>query len=97
MTDGGTKIITLTATLDFPAAAALAEEFREQQLSPTLVDASGVQHLGALCLQVLLAAAKTWRADAVSLRVENLSLAFSEGLTRMGITVSDLSHDGGAA
>jgi len=93
--DSGAAAIALAAVLDYPAAADLAGVLLEHRREAVRLDASGVRHLGALCLQVLLSAAGTWRVDAISFSVEDPSPGFSEDLARMGVAASELSGNGG--
>jgi len=48
------------------------------------LDASGVQRLGGLCLQVLLSAEATWATDGHPFVISTASPAFAEGARRMG-------------
>ena len=91
------RSIALPATLDYLAAPELASDLREHRHEPVRLDASAVQHLGASCLQVLLAAARTWQGDALDFTVENASAAFSEGLARLGCEGAHLSFQGDAS
>lgn len=97
MTQPDAHSIALPATLDYLAAPELAGDLRDQRHEPVRLDASAVQHLGASCLQVLLAAARTWQSDAFDFTVENASEAFSEGLARLGCDIAELSLQGDAS
>ena len=77
-------VLTLPDMLDLNAAAPLAAKFRVLRGRPVAVDASGVQKLGGLCLQVLLSASVTWAVDNVPLRVVDASSAFREGAALFG-------------
>ncbi|WP_026607229.1 STAS domain-containing protein [Methylocapsa acidiphila] len=82
-------VIELPEILDLKAAAALAAEFLGHRGEELTVDASRVRRLGGQCLQVLLSAAMTWRADEVLLAFVNPSPDFVEGLARLGIARAD--------
>jgi chemotaxis protein CheX len=43
-----------------------------------------VEHLGGLCLQIILAAAKSWRADGLEFQVVNPTPAFVDSLKLLG-------------
>jgi chemotaxis protein CheX len=49
------------------------------------VDASQVERIGGLGLQVLLAAKTAWTADGTRLMVENMTRVFSAGLGLLGV------------
>lgn len=51
--------VVLAPKLDLAAASALLTSLRSHDAPELVIDMSQVKHLGALCLQVLLAAAKT--------------------------------------
>jgi chemotaxis protein CheX len=74
----------LPEILDLKAAAPLAAEFLVRRGEAIRVDASRVGRLGGQCLQVLLSAIKTWKADAVPLAVVAASPDFIEGVRRLG-------------
>ena len=56
---------------------------------PVDIDASHVERLGGQCLQVLLSAAKTWKADKTSFVVINRSSDFAESLARLGVSAAE--------
>ena len=69
--------LALDTNLDTLAAAPLRDALLERRGNNLLLDGSGVERIGGLCLQVLLAARGTWRADG-----KTLSVLPSEELTR---------------
>ncbi len=79
------RVIELPENLDMPAAAALAEAVLKRVGEPLAVDASRVQRLGASCLQVLLAAARTWKAEGDALTLSSASPRFLEDLKLLGL------------
>ncbi|HXT07806.1 MAG TPA: STAS domain-containing protein [Roseiarcus sp.] len=79
------QVIELPENLDMPAAVQLAEAFAKSLGEPLAVDASRVMRLGASCLQVLLAAARTWKAEGDALSLHNPSARFLEDLTLLGL------------
>jgi chemotaxis protein CheX len=56
-------VLELGEVLDLKAAGALHAELLTLRGRPIEVDASKVQRLGGLCLQVLVSAEATWRLD----------------------------------
>jgi chemotaxis protein CheX len=86
--------VQLAAVLDLTAAAPLADALLARRKKATVVDASNVQRLGAQCLQVLIAAANTWKEDGVAFRIDGMSDGFSEGLRLMGVTPEMFSAEG---
>jgi chemotaxis protein CheX len=81
--------IELAPILDLNAASPLAGEFLSHRGEEVTVDASRVQRLGGQCLQVLLSAAMTWKADETPLAVVNPSPGFIEWLRRLGLSLAD--------
>lgn len=77
--------ISLPPILDLPAAGPLARELLAAKGREVAVDASKVERFGALCLQVLLSAQKTWSDDGRKFSVVAPSLAFTQGLVRFGL------------
>jgi chemotaxis protein CheX len=75
----------LPSILDIEAATPLANELLARRGNPLTLDASGVQRLGGLCLQVLLSARKTWAADGVPMDTANGSPAFMDALVLFGV------------
>jgi len=74
----------LRQVLDLGAAAPLWLDVCAARGKPLEVDASGVERLGGLCLQVLLAAQAQWRRDGVAFAIVNPSPSFIEGTRLMG-------------
>ena len=76
--------LVLPAILDLNAAAPLAAEFLALRGSPVAVDASGVERIGGLCLQVLLSVGVTWAVDNVPVRLAKSSPPFTAALALFG-------------
>ena len=81
---GETAVIRLPEILDIRAAAPLAQEMLALRGRPATLDASQVRKLGGLCLQVLIAARKTWEADGAHLALGPASDAFRSQLAQLG-------------
>jgi chemotaxis protein CheX len=76
--------VVLPRNLDFAAARPLWQELQQARGAPVAVDASQVERLGGLCLQVLLAASAEWRAAGHEFRIDAASQAFVTALETMG-------------
>jgi chemotaxis protein CheX len=76
--------LRLPAVIDLRAASSLAENLRALRGRPVRLDASGVERLGGLGLQVLLSGRLTWRADRLDFTVEQASDAFQADCALMG-------------
>lgn len=77
--------IRLPDRLGLAQARALADQLLAKRGANLTVDASDVQHLGAQCAQVLVAARATWRSDARSFSIVGESAAFAEGTRLLGL------------
>lgn len=79
-----TAPIRLDANLDIRAAAPLREALLANSGAAVVLDAAQVSRLGALCLQVLLAARNDWTAKNLPFSIQNPSAAFVETLRLFG-------------
>jgi chemotaxis protein CheX len=79
------QTIELPDILDMPSAGPLAQAFGKLVGSPVAIDASRVSRLGASCLQVMLAAARTWKAQGDALTLKDPSPRFLEDLGLLGL------------
>ena len=84
--------LVLPARLDLSAAASLAEAVLAHRGQDLVLNAREVVHLGTPGLQVLLAAAKSWRADGRSLALASPSEAMTEQLGCLGLSLDDMCH-----
>ncbi|MEI9890114.1 MAG: STAS domain-containing protein [Caulobacteraceae bacterium] len=71
--------LLLEPVLDLGAAERLHARLMEVRGQPLDIDASQVERLGGLCLQVLISARDTWRADGHSAVIGQASTAFEDG------------------
>jgi len=83
-------VVDLPAHLDLTAAAPLHEQLLGLRGEAVGIDASKVESLGGQCLQVLLSAVVTWKADAVPLQINNASAGFEGGLRLLGLSLDSL-------
>ncbi|MDI3335183.1 STAS domain-containing protein [Defluviimonas aestuarii] len=89
----GRLTLILDPRLDLPAAGRLHAALLARTGTPLEIDATAVSHLGALCLQVLLAAARTWKKGGVSLVIRPRSARFETALDTYGVSLDDLQSD----
>ncbi|MDX7951094.1 STAS domain-containing protein [Lichenihabitans sp. Uapishka_5] len=80
------NVVVLDETLDLNAASELARTFAGLRGAPVTIDPSHVGRVGAQCVQVLIAARKTWMADGTYFTVTPGSEPFNEGLDLLGLT-----------
>ncbi|MGI6851763.1 STAS domain-containing protein [Mesorhizobium sp. 1B3] len=83
--------IALPAVMDITAAGSLASEILLHRGKDVTLDASGVERMGAQCLQVLLSTAATWSHDGMQLELGSPSPQFTEALETAGLVVDNLS------
>lgn len=76
--------IELPAQLGLTAAGALRDRLLAVAGRPVALDASRVEHLGGLCLQVLLSARLTWATAGAPLSLTDASPAFDEAWSLFG-------------
>lgn len=86
------QVLELHNVLDMIAAPALRESFLQSEGNAIVVNAAPVQRLGAQCLQVILAAKKTWEAGDIEFVLDSPSEAFVETAQLMGLTIEDLTY-----
>jgi chemotaxis protein CheX len=83
------KTLNLAAVLDLNEASTLRSKLMGLRGSNVAIDASGVERLGTLCVQVLLSAAKTWNEDKLSFTFSKVSEAFQKTMQMIGV---DMDH-----
>ncbi|WP_407703768.1 STAS domain-containing protein [Xaviernesmea oryzae] len=84
------KTLPLAPVLDLNAASELHEKLMGLRGSDIVIDASKVERVGALCVQVLMAGAKSWQADNLSFVISQASDAFSKTTQLIGVNVDHL-------
>jgi chemotaxis protein CheX len=80
------NVVVLDETLDLNCASELARTLGSLRGTPITIDPSHVTRVGAQCIQVLIAASKTWKTDSVYFTVTPGSEPFNEGLDLLGLT-----------
>ena len=86
----GEKTISLAAVLDLNEASTLRGKLMGLRGSNVVIDASGVDRIGALCVQVIMAAAKTWDEDKLSFTFSKVSDAFQKTMQLIGVDIDHL-------
>jgi chemotaxis protein CheX len=69
--------LTLYPVLDIQAAEPLRTQLLAARGEDLTLDASGVERLGALCLQLVISAQKTWAKDGRTMVIDQPSDAFA--------------------
>jgi chemotaxis protein CheX len=93
MSEAHDTTLALAASLDLTAAGPLKAQLLERRGQDLALDGAGVERLGGLCLQVLLAADATWAEDGRSLRIVNPSPALADAFALMGAVVPGASEE----
>jgi chemotaxis protein CheX len=76
--------------LDLNEATALHEKLLALKGSDIVIDASAVERVGTLCVQVLMAGAKTWEEDHLSFTFSKVSDAFEKTTQLIGVEIDHL-------
>lgn len=86
--------LVLPARLDLTVARTLTRSLRDRAGAPLALDASQVELLGGLGLQVLLAAAREWGRRGARLTLAARSEAFDAALVQFGVSPRQLESGG---
>lgn len=84
--------LILEPRLDFKAAAGLADSILTHQGKNLTLDAAHVSHVGAMGLQVLRAAARSWDETGQQLTMVNLSDDCIDQLSLLGFTPKSVTE-----
>ena len=85
--------LQLPEVLDIACTGPLAESFLAARGAKLDVDAARVQRVGAQCVQVIMSAVATWKADEVALSVTDPSPEFRDALSLLGIGLAEISTE----
>lgn len=80
-----TDQLTLPDRLDSSGAAPLARELLSRRGQPLVLDAAGVEVIGARAFEVIVAAGRQWDADGVALSIEQPSDRFLAAAQSLGL------------
>lgn len=78
--------LVLPESCDSSSAATIKDLLVTRRGGPLVVDAGHVSRVGVQTLQVLIAAARTWRADGQSYAVANPSSALLDTIALVGLS-----------
>ena len=84
--------VVLAPKLELAAASALLTSLSSHDAPELVIDMSQVKHLGALCLQVLLAAAKTSNSQNRTMTLTNTSDRVIDQMRLMGMTPETIAR-----
>ncbi len=84
------KSLSLAPVLDLNEANALHGKLMGLRGSALVIDASAVERVGALCVQVLMAGAKSWEEDKQSFTFAKVSDAFTKTTQLIGVNIDHL-------
>ena len=90
------KRLILKQRLDSAAAASLRDALAASGAEDIALDASEVEVLGGLCLELLMCASQVARATGQAFAIANPSEAFADNLARFGLTPDALAAGGAA-
>lgn len=79
------KTISLDNVLDLNAAGSLHAKLMAARGNDLQIDASKVERAGALCIQVLMSAAKTWEEEKHSLTFSRMSDTLAKTMHLSGV------------
>jgi chemotaxis protein CheX len=84
------KSLSLGPVLDLNEANALHTKLTGLRGNALVIDASAVERVGALCVQVLMAGAKSWEEDKQSFTFAKVSDAFTKTTQLIGVNIDHL-------
>jgi chemotaxis protein CheX len=79
------KKLSLEKILDLNEASALHGKLMSMRGSDLAIDASSVERCGALCIQVLMSASKTWEQEKLSFKFSKISDALAKTMQLIGV------------
>ncbi|MGR6432051.1 STAS domain-containing protein [Rhizobium sp. PAMB 3182] len=85
-----TAELKLSAVLDLNEASALHGKLMELRGKDLALDASGVERVGAQCVQVLIAGSRAWEEDKKAFVFNKVSDVFSKTLQLIGVNIDHL-------
>jgi len=86
-------VLQLPEVLDITYAGPLAESLLALRGSAVSVDASRVQRVGAQCVQVIMSALATWKADEALIDVLEPSVEFRDTFSLLGIGLAEITSE----
>lgn len=80
----------LPKTLDVAAVRAVRENLLGRRGTATIVDASELERIGALGVELLIAAQRQWRNDETVLQIVGMSDTVKDTFTDLGLDATTL-------
>jgi chemotaxis protein CheX len=87
------QTLRLPDILDLTYAAPLAESLLGMRGGEVVLDAAEVQRVGTQCVQVIMSAIATWRADDIALCINDPSQEFRDALSLLGVGLAEISTE----
>jgi chemotaxis protein CheX len=87
---GAVKKLSLGKVLDLNEATALHSKLMTLRGNDLAIDASSVERVGALCVQVLMSAAKSWEEEKRSFTFSKMSDALAKTMQLIGVNYDHL-------
>lgn len=83
-------VLKLPQTLDVAAVRAVQKDLLDRRGKATTVDASDVERIGGLGVELLIAAQRLWEEDAVALQFTGVPDAMKGAFFDLGLDVATL-------
>jgi chemotaxis protein CheX len=83
-------VLKLPQTLDVAAVRAVRENLMGRRGTPTTLDVSDVERIGALGIELLVAARRQWLADGSSIQIVGLSDTVRDAFADIGLDAATL-------
>lgn len=83
-------VLKLPQTLDVAAVRAVREDLLTRRGTATTMDASDIERIGALGVELLIAAQRQWQKDDSVLQLVGLSEAVTDAFTDLGLDAAVL-------
>lgn len=80
-----TELLNLPVRLDSSGAPSLLDLLMARRGQPLILDASAVEVIGALSLEVMIAAGRQWEADGQTLAIANPSERYLASCAALGL------------
>lgn len=78
----------LAPKLASKAAPDLYAQLKEYRGKVLILDGSGVEQIGVLCMQILVSAAQTWREEGTDFEIAEPSAALLDSMKVVGLDLS---------
>lgn len=84
------KEVPLAAKLDTAASAELRASLKAAEDGDVVLNASAVEMIGGMCLEILMTAGVVWKAAGHHISLQDPSPQMTEDLARFGLTAETL-------